>query len=136
MNIKNKWNKIKENFKNLFLDLIDLISEIIYKLFDIITPKYIKYRLLLYKVKKHMWTNEYIREFERILQNLVDNNKLKLNYKNNIIEIVKRNSKLGYDKYKWCMKCDKRNTKECNVKLCYSEINNGRPRSFRNKKIQ
>lgn len=47
------------------------------------------------------------------------------------MEVARYNSELGYKKYTWCMKCDKRNTKECNKKVCYKNINEDKPKLFR-----
>jgi len=136
MTIRNSWYTVKEDIKDLFWDSLYLLSDIVYGFIDLIIPKYIGYRLLLHKVKKHMWTKQYLRNFEDTMERLVDGNKIKLEHKNKITEVARSNSDLGYKKYKWCFECGKYKTKICNVKDCYKELKDGKPLLFVSKRIQ
>jgi len=67
-----------------------------------------------------MWTKQYLRNFEETMERLVFTNKIKSRHRDKIIEIARSNSDLGYEKYKSCFQCSKINSKECNMKVCYS----------------
>lgn len=130
------WKGIKEDAKYLLIDVLSLLVDTVYELMDAITPEYIGYRLLLHKVKKHMWTKQYLRNFEDAMGMLVCKNKIKPKHKDKIIVIARKNSDLGYEKYKWCFECGRYKTKECNSKICYKDINGDKPLLFKSKFIK
>jgi hypothetical protein len=131
MSIKNSWYAVKSDFKDLCYDIWGLLGDLICTGLDIALPKYVGYKLLLYKTKRHMWTKEYLQNWDETIQYLVDNKDFKPKWKDKIMKVAKYNSNLGYQKYAWCMKCDKRNTKECNKKVCYKNIDGDKPKLFR-----
>lgn len=137
MTIRNSWYTVKEDIKDLFWDSLYLLSDLVYGFIDLITPEYIGYRLLLHKAKKHMWTKQYLRNFEDTMNKLVYANKIKLKHSDKIMEVARKNSELGYEKYKWCLECGiGRRSKECDVKACYKELKNGKPLFFRSMRIE
>jgi len=132
--MKTKRQNVKNDLKALGKDLVDLLKEIIAHIIVLLIPNYVVYLWFLHDVKKHMWTKQYLREFEINMNDFVDDGYMKPYQRDKIIKIARHRSELGYEKYKWCFECSKQRTKECNKKICYSEINkNGEPKLFNDK---
>ena len=132
--MKNKRQNVKNDLKTLGKDLVDLLKEIIAHIIVLLIPNYVVYLWFLHDVKKHMWTKQYLREFEINMNDFVDDGYMKSYQRDKIMKIARHNSELGYEKYKWCFECSKRRTKECNMKVCYSEFNkDGEPKLFNDK---
>jgi len=134
--MRNRKQDIIRDLKDLGKDLVALLGDIVEHIFDLIIPKYIQYLWFLHDIKKHMWTKQYLRQFEISINSLVDDKYIKPYQRDKLLKIARRNSELGYEKYKWCFECSKRRTKECNMKVCYSEFNkDGEPKLFNDKTI-